>query len=350
MSNNTPFSVPDTPRHGGALPPDGSPQVHEDGTVFEPGVTEDVTFSPAGTGTGRASDGGDSRTGAAKEQASQLKDTATDEAKNVTANAKEEARNVAGTAKEEARNVAGTAKEEARNVAGEAKNQLASLYSESMHQLNSQATQQQERAATGLKSLSGEFRNMVSNSEGDGLATELVRRAADTTGAVGAWLGDRNPSGVLDDVRSFARRKPLAFIAIAAVTGLVAGRLTRSIAEVAKDEKADELGRSLSGTSGSRSGGTGAADSPAASSAGAGAGAGGSVGGGQSESSGGFARQGTTSYGAGTSDEGIANDVPVAPPAPRPFADERPLENPVDDPLGEPRREGDGFPNRGTGL
>lgn len=345
MSNNTPFSVPDTPRHGGALPPDGSPQAHEDGTVFEPGVTEDVTFSPTGTGTGRASDGGDSRTGAAKEQASQLKDTATDEAKNVTANAKEEARNVAGTAKEEARNVAGTAKEEARNVAGEAKNQLASLYSESMHQLNSQATQQQERAATGLKSLSGEFRNMVSNSEGDGLATELVRRAADTTGAVGAWLGDRNPSGVLDDVRSFARRKPLAFIAIAAVTGLVAGRLTRSIAEAAKDEKADELGRSLSGTSGSRSSGTGAADSPAASSAGAG---------GQSESSGGSARQGTTSYGAGTYDEGIANDVPVAPPAPRPFADERPLENPVgdplDDPLGEPRREGDGFPNRGTGI
>jgi vacuolar-type H+-ATPase subunit H len=253
MSNDTPFTVPDTPRHGGALPPESSPQVHEDGTVFEPGVTEDVTFSPANAGASAAGGqptGGDSRTDAAKEQASQLKDTATDEARNVAGTAKDEARNVAGTAKEEARNVAGTAKEEARNVAGEAKSQLASLYSESMHQLNSQATQQQERAATGLKSLSGEFRNMVSNSEGDGLATELVRRAADTTGAVGAWLGDRNPSGVLDDVRSFARRKPLAFIAIAAVTGLVAGRLTRSIAEAAKDDKVDELtGRSASADS-----------------------------------------------------------------------------------------------------
>ncbi|PPF43624.1 hypothetical protein C5B85_13085 [Pseudoclavibacter sp. AY1F1] len=322
MSNDTPFSVPDTPRHGGALPSDSSPQVHEDGTVFEPGVTEDVTFSPAGT-------------------------SAKEEARNIAGTARGEAGNIAGTARDEAGNVAGTAKEEARNVAGEARNQLASLYSESMHQLNSQATQQQERAATGLKSLSGEFRNMVSNSEGDGLATELVRRAADTTGAVGAWLGDRNPSGVLDEVRSFARRKPLAFIAIAGAAGLVAGRLTRSIAEAAKDEKAHELGQSLTGSSASQSGGTRAAEADRSS-------AGSSVGGDRSESPGGFAAQGTTSYGTGTYDEGIANDVPVAPPAPRPFADERPLENPVgdplDDPLGEPRREGDVFPNRGTGL
>ncbi len=173
----------------------------------------------------RDEDGSQSRTDAAKQQASEVKDTA-----------RAEAQNVAGTAKTEAKNVAGAAKAEAKNVAGEAKVQAKDLYRQTTRQLNEQAAQQQERAASGLKSLSSEFRDMVEKSDANGIAGELVRRSADLTGAVGDWLGARGPSEVLGEVKSFARRKPGTFIAIAAITGLVAGRLTRSLAETAKDD------------------------------------------------------------------------------------------------------------------
>lgn len=165
-----------------------------------------------------------SRTDVAKEQAAQTKDTA-----------KEEAAHVKDTAVGEAKNVAATAKTEAANVAGEAKTQFKDLYRESTKQLSSQAAQQQERAASGLQALSGEFRDLADKGDG-GIAVDLVRQVADRAGAVGDWLGARGPGEVLNEVKSFARRKPGTFIAIAAITGLVAGRLTRSLAEAAKDD------------------------------------------------------------------------------------------------------------------
>ncbi|WP_394255791.1 hypothetical protein [Pseudoclavibacter helvolus] len=185
------------------------------------------TPPPALTST-TPSDGSSSRTDAAKQQASEVKDTV-----------KAEAQNVAGTAKAEAKNVAGTAKAEAKNVAGEAKVQAKDLYRQTTRQLTEQASQQQERAASGLKSLSGEFHDMVEKSEAHGIAGELVRRSAELTGAVGDWLEARGPGEVVNEVKSFARRKPGTFIAIAAITGLVAGRLTRSLAEAAKDDHED---------------------------------------------------------------------------------------------------------------
>lgn len=182
------------------------------------------TTPPPPTST-QDGDGSPSRTDAAKQQASEVKDTA-----------KAEAQNVAGAAKTEAKNLAGTAKAEAKNVTGEAKVQAKDLYRQTTRQLTEQASQQQERAASGLKSLSGEFRDMVDKSDASGIAGELVRRSADLTGAVGDWLGARGPSEVLGEVKSFARHRPGTFIAIAAITGLVAGRLTRSLAEAAKDD------------------------------------------------------------------------------------------------------------------
>ncbi|KZX21445.1 hypothetical protein [Rathayibacter tanaceti] len=62
-------------------------------------------------------------------------------------------------------------------------------------------------------------------------------------GAVAQWLEERDPSQLLDDVRSFARRRPGAFILIAAATGLVGGRLLRALTAEAKDEKEAQSAR-----------------------------------------------------------------------------------------------------------
>lgn len=162
-------------------------------------------------------------------------DVTKDQAAQTADSGKEEAAHVKDTAVDEAKNVAATAKTEAANVAGETKAQFKDLYRQSAKQLSAQAAEQQERAATGLQALSGEFRDMADNASG-GVAADLVRQVADRAGAVGDWLGARGPGEVVSDVKSFARRKPGTFIAIAAITGLVAGRLTRSLTALAQEE------------------------------------------------------------------------------------------------------------------
>jgi hypothetical protein len=52
----------------------------------------------------------------------------------------------------------------------------------------------------------------------------------------GQWLGDRKPGQVMDEVQSFARRKPAVFVALAAGAGLVAGRLTRGLKDASSDD------------------------------------------------------------------------------------------------------------------
>ena len=56
------------------------------------------------------------------------------------------------------------------------------------------------------------------------MAGNLVREAAQRTGSLAEWLNARDPGSVLDEVKSFARRRPGAFIAIAAVAGVAVGR------------------------------------------------------------------------------------------------------------------------------
>src|SRR6185312_16754235 len=43
------------------------------------------------------------------------------------------------------------------------------------------------------------------------------------------WLEQRDPGSVLDEVRDFARQRPLAFLGIALGAGVVTGRLVRGL-------------------------------------------------------------------------------------------------------------------------
>lgn len=160
-----------------------------------------------------------------------------DKAKDVAGTAKDQASQLGSSAADSAKNVAGTAKAEAGNVAGEAKQQAKALYDEATTQLRDQAGQQQTRAAKGLHGIGDELSTMSKSSEQQGLAAELVSQIASRATGVATWLESREPSDVLDEVKAFARRRPVAFIALSAVAGLVAGRLVRSLASEAKDEK-----------------------------------------------------------------------------------------------------------------
>ena len=162
---------------------------------------------------------------------------------------KDEAGRVAGSAADAGKAVAGTAKEQAQNVAGEAKSQAKDLYHQTQRELRDQAAQQQERVASGLRSVGDELQQMASSSEQGGIASDLVRQAADRTHSIAGWLDQRDPGSLLNEVKSYARRNPGTFIAAAAIAGALAGRLTRALASGGDD--------SDSGSTGSTSGVTG---------------------------------------------------------------------------------------------
>jgi hypothetical protein len=157
-----------------------------------------------------------------------------------SSDAKQQAKQAAGTAADEGKHVAGVAQGEAKKVAQEAKSQVSSLLDQATSQVEDQSRTQRDRLVQTLRSFGDDLERMASQSEG-GPAAGLVHDAADRARSISSRLDGREPRELLDDVRSYARRKPGAFLLGALVAGVVAGRVTRG----AKD--AQQGGSSPSG-------------------------------------------------------------------------------------------------------
>lgn len=143
--------------------------------------------------------------------------------------AREGALDTAQQAADSARTVAHAAKTEAAGVAAEARSEAANLLSEARSQLSGQASSQQQKAASGLRSVSDQLQAMSRASGQPGLASDLIRQAAERSAAAAAWLDRGDPAALLDDVASFARRRPGTFLLLAAGAGVLTGRLTRGL-------------------------------------------------------------------------------------------------------------------------
>jgi hypothetical protein len=162
--------------------------------------------------------------------------------------AKDETANVAGHAAGAAQNVAETAKAEAANVASEAKNSARDLLHQAKSDLTSQAGTQQAKAAEGIRTISSQLRSMADAPDQQGVASDLIRQAADRSASVASWLDNRDPGSLLDEVKSFARQRPGTFLLLAAGAGLLAGRLGRSLQAGAPDTGTGAAVGSSSGT------------------------------------------------------------------------------------------------------
>ncbi|MBF4613895.1 hypothetical protein [Curtobacterium sp. VKM Ac-1376] len=160
--------------------------------------------------------------------------------------AKGAAQDVAGDAKEKAANVAGTAKEQAANVASEATDHAKQLYAQASSQLKDQAADQQQRAAGGLRTLGEQLGRMAENDDEQGVASKVVRDLSGRANTVAGFLENRDPGSLLDEVKTFAAKRPGTFIAVAAGAGLLAGRLAKALATEVKHEK--EAGDGTTGT------------------------------------------------------------------------------------------------------
>lgn len=135
-----------------------------------------------------------------------------------------------------AKHVAGVAGEEAKGVAEDAKRAARGFFNETRTQLSDQASTQQHRAASALRSTSEELDGLASGTAtgSNGVATSAVRAVGEQTRRVADWLEQREPADVVYEVRTFARRHTGAFLAIAAGVGVLAGRLTRALVSDAR--------------------------------------------------------------------------------------------------------------------
>mgnify|MGYP000253432556 CR=1 FL=1 len=187
----------------------------QDGSYRAPTATQQTplrpesTFPPDSNGSayGASADAGASKTDAARDEAAELTRTAADSAQTV----------------------AETAKTEASNVAAEVKTNARDLLHQAKSDLTDQAGAQQQKVAEGLRSVSTELHSMASASDQPGVATDLVRQAAERSSAVASWLDGRDPGSLLTEVKSFARQRPGTFLLLAAGAGVLAGRLSRSL-------------------------------------------------------------------------------------------------------------------------
>ncbi len=139
-----------------------------------------------------------------------------------------EAKQAAGTAADQSKHVAGVAKDEARNVVQESKQQAQGLIDEAKTQLDEQSRTQRDRLVSTLRTFGDDVGKMAEGEQASGgMAQDLARQVADRARELGNRIDGREPTELLDEVRSFARRRPGTFLLGALAAGVVAGRLTR---------------------------------------------------------------------------------------------------------------------------
>jgi len=141
------------------------------------------------------------------------------------------------------RDVAGAAAEQTARVTREARQQIEDLVEQARAQVTEQARQGQHKAGEALHAVAEELRQMADGAEGAGPVAGLAAHAADRVGGMARWLERREPGDVLDEVRDLARRRPGAFLAGAALAGVLAGRLTRGVVESGHDGSPGRGGR-----------------------------------------------------------------------------------------------------------
>ncbi|MDQ1623889.1 MAG: hypothetical protein QOH19_2307 [Actinomycetota bacterium] len=200
-------------------PQDGSQGIPTATQQTPPGQASTLPPAPGAPATGGTTTGGTTTGGTAAGGTASKTDAAKEQTAEVTRQAKDAAQNVAETAKSETAHVASEVKTNAKDLLYRAKSDLTE-----------QTSTQQQKVAEGLRSISDELRTMASSADQPGVASDLARQAAERSSAIASWLEARDPGSLLNEVKSFARQRPGAFLMLAAGAGVLAGRLTRSLA------------------------------------------------------------------------------------------------------------------------
>lgn len=167
----------------------------------------------------------------------QIPDNAQTSDQSTASAAKEQAGEVSQHAADAGQQVAGVAKEQAQALTAEAGAQAKDLLNQTRTELTNQASIQQQRLAAGLHSLGDELHAMTQHESDSGVATDLAHQAAAKSHDLASWLEAREPGSLVGELKDFARRRPGAFLGLAAGAGVLAGRLTRGVKDASSDSE-----------------------------------------------------------------------------------------------------------------
>ncbi len=184
--------------------------------------------APTSTSGAAPTEGSDAASTAA-EQGQQVASTAAEQGQQVASTAAEQGQQVAKVAVTQARAVADTAREEAAQVSEELSEQARSLLEETKGQLQDQTQTQVERLSETLRRFGAQGQALAEGRPGQaGSLPDYVRDAAGRLEQLADEVDARGVEGLVDDLQSFARRRPGVFLLGAAVMGFGVGRLVRA--------------------------------------------------------------------------------------------------------------------------
>lgn len=151
----------------------------------------------------------------------------------------------AQTATDEGRHLAGVAADEAKGVAADAQAQARHLLDDARSTVEEQSRTQLESLVSTLQGFADDLEKMArGDGPGSGLAHDLVQEVGDRAKSLSDQVRGREPSELLDQARSFARRRPGTFLLGALAAGVVAGRVARG----AKDAPSTPSGTAATGS------------------------------------------------------------------------------------------------------
>lgn len=202
--------------------------------------------------TSRVTDEGSNVGRLASGRSRAVADQASEEAQSVVSTAAERSGEIARVAKEDARVVAETVRARAGEVTEQLATQGRSLVDETRYQLQSQARAGTERIAGGLRSAGEQAQALAEGrpeeapqlSEYAWKVADNCYGAADKLHALAEDIEVRGFGGVLEELQTFARRRPGTFLLGAVAVGFGVGRLVKATG----DEESDEPDEGTTGT------------------------------------------------------------------------------------------------------
>ncbi|MCU1359833.1 MAG: hypothetical protein JWN99_1122 [Ilumatobacteraceae bacterium] len=143
------------------------------------------------------------------------------------------------TASDATKNVVGEATGQTKAVVGEAKAQAQQLISSTRSEFQTQADDRARQAAEHLRGMSTSITALLNGRPGEAAQmTGYLQQAQSRIDGIASRIETGGPQGVIDDLTSFARRRPGAFLFVAGVAGFAIGRAARAGAAAAHDELA----------------------------------------------------------------------------------------------------------------
>ena len=139
----------------------------------------------------------------------------------------------------QAQSVAGTVAEEASHVAHEAVGHAKDLAADAKQQLHRQAREQTDNLGGTLDQFGDRVHALAEGrTEDAGNVGDYANRIADQVDALAARVNDLGFDGMVQEMQRFARRRPGAFLACAAVAGFAVSRLGRGV-QASQQEQSD---------------------------------------------------------------------------------------------------------------